>query len=366
MVGDEAAAAVVDARRLGAGRPAAGRSGRRAARGTPPGSRPRPASSSSAVLMLIVNLLSHAGLVALVPDALQVRRQRPGPAASRAAGSGRTGSAARRGQGRAPPALTRSRRSSVGSASSAGVRPAAESKSGRAASAARWLSTWRARSSAYEASAAAASSVARHGRSWSSWRKSVAAATRIVTASAPRTRDVVAERHGRPALASDACARVENAVPRAPTTPPHHVVASLDPLECVVAAVVVRSELDRSRPDCLEPEHDDVVRGAREDLAPEADPAELVLHRRDPVVEVERAPVARDELLVVATEQQRHVAEHLVARLTVRHPEHRELGERVRLARPSPRAGADAPSAARSAHPRCCDRPASASRRSPR
>ena len=140
--------------------------------------------------------------------------------------------------------------------------------------------------------------------------------------------DVVAERHDGPALRDDACAGRERGAARSDDAA-HQVVVSLDPLECVVAAVVVRSELHRSRARGLEPEHDDVVRGAREDLAPETGSAELVLHRRDPVVEVERAPVARGQLLVVPPEQQRHVAENLVARLTVRSPEHRELRERV-------------------------------------
>ena len=123
----------------------------------------------------------------------------------------------------------------------------------------------------------------------------------------------------RPAVRDDACAgrRTRSRALRRPRPP---VVVSLDPLECVVAAVVVRSELHRSRARGLEPEHDDVVRGAREDLAPETCSAELVLHRRDPFVEVERAPVADAQLLVMAAEQQRHVAEHLVARLTVRIP----------------------------------------------
>ena len=143
-------------------------------------------------------------------------------------------------------------------------------------------------------------------------------------------RDVVSDQLGHATLGQHTGARVEarSAFGHAAAD---HVIRSLESLERVIAPVVVRADLDRAGPIGREAQDDDVVGNAREDLAPEARPPELVLDGGDAVVEVERAPVAGHELLVVAAEQQRHVAEHLVARLPVRHPEHRELRQRLRF-----------------------------------
>ncbi len=94
------------------------------------------------------------------------------------------------------------------------------------------------------------------------------------------------------------------------------------------------ADFDRPGGRRRDPDHEDVVGNAREHLPAEACAAELVLDGGDSVVQVEGAPVAGDLLLVVAAEEERHVCEHLVARLPVGHSEHRELGQRVRLLRP--------------------------------
>ena len=141
---------------------------------------------------------------------------------------------------------------------------------------------------------------------------------------------MVTDRSGLAAVGQDSGAAVEPGAAGADAAA-DDVIRALDPLEGVVAPVEVGAEFDRSGRVGFEAEYDHVVRRAGEDLAAEADVAEPVLDGGDAVVEVERAAVAGHELLVVAAEEQGHVGEHLVARLTVRHPEHRELGERVRL-----------------------------------
>ena len=112
------------------------------------------------------------------------------------------------------------------------------------------------------------------------------------------------------------------------------MIDPLDVLEGVVAAVVVRADLDRAAGVGREAEDDDVVRHAREHLSPKPNAAELVLDGGDPVLEIERTPVPADVLFVMAAEEERHVAEHLIAGLAVWHAEHRQLGERVRLLDP--------------------------------
>ena len=142
--------------------------------------------------------------------------------------------------------------------------------------------------------------------------------------------DVVSDVLDGAALGEHSCAARERGAART-DDPADHVIAPIDPLEGVVPAVEVRPDLDRPRRRRLEAEDDDVVGHAREHLSAKPRPVELVLDRRDPVVEIERPAVARGELLVMAAEQERHVGQHLVARLAMRHAEHGELGERVCL-----------------------------------